>query len=193
MVWTWSVAGTLDFTPGGILAERASPGIFGVLFVLYMFGIGKAALMPFHRWLPAAMVAPTPVSALLHAVAVVKAGVFTVLKVTVYIFGVDALARIGGNDIILSIRVPRSDPQADPAHSAAAPHSMPAWLASAFWRTDQYATAPSLLGSPGHRFGSPRCAAPRGRSSTVLAPAASNMTYASSLGAQKSNLLTFLR
>ena len=67
--------------------------------------------------------------------------------------------------------VPRSDPQADPAHSAAAPHSLPAWLASAFWRIDQYATAPSLLGSPGHRFGSPRCAAPRGRSSTVLAPA----------------------
>ena len=67
--------------------------------------------------------------------------------------------------------VPRSDPQADPAHSAAAPHSLPAWLASAFWRIDQHATAPSLLGSPGHRFGSPRCAAPRGRSSTVLAPA----------------------
>ena len=62
-------------------------------------------------------------------------------------------------------------PQADPAHSAATPHSLPAWLASAFWRIDQYATAPSLLGSPGHRFGSPRCAAPRGRSSTVLAPA----------------------
>ena len=67
--------------------------------------------------------------------------------------------------------VPRSDPQADPAHSAAAPHSLPAWLASAFWRIDQHATGPSLLGSPGHRFGSPRCAAPRGRSSTVLAPA----------------------
>ena len=57
-----------------------------------MFGIGKAALMPIHRWLPAAMVAPTPVSALLHAVAVVKAGVFTVVKVIVYIFGVDLLA-----------------------------------------------------------------------------------------------------
>ena len=63
------------------------------------------------------------------------------------------------------------NPQADPAHSAAAPHSLPAWLASAFWRIDQHATAPSLLGSPGHRFESPRCAAPRGRSSTVLAPA----------------------
>jgi multicomponent Na+:H+ antiporter subunit D len=57
-----------------------------------MFGIGKAALMPLHRWLPAAMVAPTPVSALLHAVAVVKAGVFSVLKVVVYVFGIDLLA-----------------------------------------------------------------------------------------------------
>ena len=59
------------------------------LLALCMFGIGKAALMPFHRWLPAAMVAPTPVSALLHAVAVVKAGVFSVVKVIVYVFGVD--------------------------------------------------------------------------------------------------------
>ena len=66
-----------------------------MLFALYVFGIGKAAIMPFHRWLPAAMVAPTPVSALLHAVAVVKAGVFTILKVTVYIFGIDLLADIG--------------------------------------------------------------------------------------------------
>jgi multicomponent Na+:H+ antiporter subunit D len=56
-----------------------------------MFGIGKAALMPIQRWLPAAMVAPTPVSALLHAVAVVKAGVFTVTKVIVYIFGLEFL------------------------------------------------------------------------------------------------------
>jgi multicomponent Na+:H+ antiporter subunit D len=63
----------------------------GVLLALYMFGIGKAAIMPVHRWLPAAMVAPTPVSALLHAVAVVKAGVFTVVKVVVYIFGIDTL------------------------------------------------------------------------------------------------------
>jgi multicomponent Na+:H+ antiporter subunit D len=55
-------------------------------------GIGKAAVMPVHRWLPAAMVAPTPVSALLHAVAVVKAGVFTVLKVVVYVFGIDVVS-----------------------------------------------------------------------------------------------------
>ena len=58
------------------------------------YGVGKAAVMPFHRWLPAAMVAPTPVSALLHAVAVVKAGVFTVLKIAVYVFGIDLLATL---------------------------------------------------------------------------------------------------
>jgi multicomponent Na+:H+ antiporter subunit D len=62
-----------------------------VLMALYLFGIGKAAVMPFHRWLPAAMVAPTPVSALLHAVAVVKAGVFAVLKVVIYVFGLELL------------------------------------------------------------------------------------------------------
>tara|TARA_Y100001934_G_scaffold280682_2_gene388035 strand:+ start:4012 stop:5484 length:1473 start_codon:yes stop_codon:yes gene_type:complete len=103
IVWTWSVAGTLDFSAGGILAEKASPVVLGVLFVLYMFGIGKAALMPFHRWLPAAMVAPTPVSALLHAVAVVKAGVFTVVKVTVYIFGADLLAGLEARQLILFV------------------------------------------------------------------------------------------
>ena len=87
IVWTWFLAGTLDFTPGGILSGTAPAATLGVLLVLYVFGVGKAALMPFHRWLPAAMVAPTPVSALLHAVAVVKAGVFTILKVSVYLFG----------------------------------------------------------------------------------------------------------
>ena len=85
------LAGTLDFAPGGILAGKASPLVIGVLLALYVFGIGKAALMPVHFWLPAAMVAPTPVSALLHAVAVVKAGVFAVVKVVVYVFGLDTL------------------------------------------------------------------------------------------------------
>lgn len=98
MVWTWIEAGTLDFTTGGILAGKASDGVIAVLLALYVFGIGKAALMPFHRWLPAAMVAPTPVSALLHAVAVVKAGVFSVLKVAVYIFGIDTLHELGSSE-----------------------------------------------------------------------------------------------
>jgi multicomponent Na+:H+ antiporter subunit D len=96
IIWTWVLAGTLDFTPGGILAGKAEGPVVGILLGLYVFGIGKAAVMPFHRWLPAAMVAPTPVSALLHAVAVVKAGVFSVMKIVVYIFGIDFLS-LGGH------------------------------------------------------------------------------------------------
>ena len=103
VVWTWFLTGTLDFTPGGILKGKADGPIIGILLFLYMYGIGKAALMPIHRWLPAAMVAPTPVSALLHAVAVVKAGVFTVLKVIIYIFGIDTLAGIGQDDWLMYI------------------------------------------------------------------------------------------
>ncbi len=95
IVWTYQLTGTLEFEPGGILDGRVEGGAAIGLLALYAFGIGKAALMPFHRWLPAAMVAPTPVSALLHAVAVVKAGVFTVLKVVVYVFGIDFLSEGG--------------------------------------------------------------------------------------------------
>ena len=91
LVWTYWATGTTDFRPGGILAGKVGGWQLVVLLALYAFGTGKAALMPFHRWLPAAMVAPTPVSALLHAVAVVKAGVFTVLKIIVYVFGIDLL------------------------------------------------------------------------------------------------------
>ncbi|MEZ6195222.1 MAG: proton-conducting transporter membrane subunit [Planctomycetota bacterium] len=106
IIWTWRVAGTMDFRPGGILSTLAedgsrdplvSHGLLIGLLALYAFGIGKAALMPFHRWLPSAMVAPTPVSALLHAVAVVKVGVFSVLKVVVYVFGIDLLAQTGAS------------------------------------------------------------------------------------------------
>ena len=103
IIWTWQATGTLDFRDGGILAGKMSPGALTVLLALYMFGIGKAALMPFHRWLPAAMVAPTPVSALLHAVAVVKAGVFTVLKVLIYVFGIDLLADTGISDWLMYV------------------------------------------------------------------------------------------
>lgn len=95
--YTWVIAGTLDFVDGGILQDKISGTMTALLVALYVFGIGKAAIMPFHRWLPAAMVAPTPVSALLHAVAVVKAGVFSVLKVTIYIFGIDLLSTTGAS------------------------------------------------------------------------------------------------
>ena len=97
IIWTFGLTGTLDFTQGGILQDHIAGPMAALLLALYAFGIGKAALMPFHRWLPAAMVAPTPVSALLHAVAVVKAGVFTMLKIGVYIFGIDFLATTGAS------------------------------------------------------------------------------------------------
>ncbi|XAT62252.1 monovalent cation/H+ antiporter subunit D family protein [Rhodobacteraceae bacterium Araon29] len=97
IIWTFGLTGTLDFTHGGILQDHIAGPMAALLLALYAFGIGKAALMPFHRWLPAAMVAPTPVSALLHAVAVVKAGVFTMLKIGVYIFGIDFLATTGAS------------------------------------------------------------------------------------------------
>jgi multicomponent Na+:H+ antiporter subunit D len=100
---TYAIAGTTDFTPGGILAGNAAPGTIGLLIGLFAFGIGKAGLMPFHFWLPSAMVAPTPVSALLHAVAVVKAGVFTVLKVVVYIFGIDFLRETGAAEWLVYV------------------------------------------------------------------------------------------
>jgi multicomponent Na+:H+ antiporter subunit D len=89
---TWQVAGTTDFRLGGVLPADVDASLVVALATLFFFGIGKAALMPVHRWLPAAMVAPAPVSALLHAVAVVKAGVFTVIKVSVYLLGVERLA-----------------------------------------------------------------------------------------------------
>lgn len=107
---TYALTGTTDFTAGGILSG-VGPVLGSVLLVLFAFGIGKAALMPIHPWLPNAMVAPTPVSALLHAVAVVKAGVFTMLKVVIYIFGADymqtlpaadALAWLAGASIVIA-------------------------------------------------------------------------------------------
>ena len=89
----------MEFKAGGVFRKALASNsisleVVAVLYALYVFGIGKAAVMPVHRWLPAAMVAPTPVSALLHAVAVVKAGVFSVLKITVYVFGVGTLTEI---------------------------------------------------------------------------------------------------
>ncbi|MDP2560357.1 monovalent cation/H+ antiporter subunit D family protein [Psychrobium sp. 1_MG-2023] len=100
---TWVSAGTLNFTPGGVFTQAHSDSLVALLLVLFCYGIGKAALMPFHRWLPAAMVAPTPASSLLHAVAVVKAGVFSILKVVIYIFGIDNLSDIATTDVMLYI------------------------------------------------------------------------------------------
>ncbi|WP_064693263.1 monovalent cation/H+ antiporter subunit D family protein [Rhizobium aegyptiacum] len=85
---TYHIAGSLDFVAGGLLAgSDASAALLTVVYFCYLFGFAKAAVMPMHAWLPAAMVAPTPVSALLHAVAVVKMGVFCVLRVVFHVFG----------------------------------------------------------------------------------------------------------
>lgn len=103
IIWTWLITGTLEFTAGGIFDDEIPDAMIIAVFALYIFGIGKAALMPFHRWLPAAMVAPTPVSALLHAVAVVKAGVFTILKITIYLFGLERLTSTGASEWIMYV------------------------------------------------------------------------------------------
>lgn len=89
MVVVYVVSGSLDFVPGGYITEKMLPEPWALLvfFMLVGAGIVKAGVMPLHSWLPAAMVAPTPVSALLHAVAVVKAGAFCTLRVVLYIFG----------------------------------------------------------------------------------------------------------
>ncbi len=96
---TYTAAGTLDFSDQGLLNNARASGVSDIFltitFVLYMAGIAKAAIMPFHSWLPAAMVAPTPVSALLHAVAVVKTGVFVVVKVVLHVFGINLLTELG--------------------------------------------------------------------------------------------------
>ncbi len=92
-----------DFRPGGFLAGTASDFTLGLLLLLFVAGCGvKAALMPLHAWLPAAMVAPTPVSALLHAVAVVKAGTFGCVRIVGWVFGVDLMRHLGADVVLAS-------------------------------------------------------------------------------------------
>ncbi len=88
--------GTTAFSFTGIAGmDKIPKTILVILFVTFMIGCAKAAFMPLHAWLPAAMIAPTPVSALLHAVAVVTAGVFTATRVTLYVYGVDLMRASG--------------------------------------------------------------------------------------------------
>jgi multicomponent Na+:H+ antiporter subunit D len=95
VVGSYILADTLDFSPRGFLPPGADRAALTAIYFMFLFGIGKAAIMPLHGWLPAAMVAPTPVSGLLHAVAVVNTGVFCVLRVILHVFGVDLMADLG--------------------------------------------------------------------------------------------------
>jgi multicomponent Na+:H+ antiporter subunit D len=100
----WNTAGTFDFAelPARMAASGASPAVLGLTFLLFVAGIAKCAIMPFHSWLPAAMVAPTPVSALLHAVAVVKMGVFAVSRVVFDVFGTALLEGVGTVEVVVA-------------------------------------------------------------------------------------------
>lgn len=102
--WIYFRTGSLDFAAGGMIGDGLFTGAeMKVLFLLFLVGVGvKSGVMPLHSWLPAAMVAPTPVSALLHAVAVVKSGAFGVLRVTGFVFGPETM-REHGLDIILAV------------------------------------------------------------------------------------------
>jgi multicomponent Na+:H+ antiporter subunit D len=95
MILTYVMCGTLDFNltdvQNGMFPKDANAAMITATYFLFLFGLAKAAIMPLHNWLPSAMVAPTPVSALLHAVAVVKAGVFSVARVMLSAFGVNLL------------------------------------------------------------------------------------------------------
>jgi len=91
MLIAYNLAGTLEFAKQGFLAGTGTRALIGLLLFMFIFGFAKVAIMPLHSWLPAAMVAPTPVSALLHAVAVVKVGAFSVLRVITGVFGTDLL------------------------------------------------------------------------------------------------------
>ena len=107
-VLVFVLAGTVTFTPGGIegLAEVANSNESAVQLAYLLLAVGfgvKAGLMPLHQWLPTAMVAPTPVSGLLHAVAVVKSGAFGVARVTLEIFGPEVAYRIGMGVAISSL------------------------------------------------------------------------------------------
>ena len=102
IIWTYITVGNGDFLAGGFLTlEHGSAGLLGLMFLLMTVGAAvKAGVMPFHGWLPDAMVAPTPVSALLHAVAVVKAGAFGILRVVGYVFGPELLGQIGAAEVL---------------------------------------------------------------------------------------------
>jgi len=103
MMICYNLTGTLEFSKQGIFTGTEPHATMLVLLLMLVLGFAKAGIMPFHSWLPAAMVAPTPVSALLHAVAVVKVGAFSVLRVLTGVFGIDLLASLNLGTVICYI------------------------------------------------------------------------------------------
>ena len=104
MLILFSLTNNLTFIPGGIVKGNLleHKNLYFVIYVAMFVGFGvKAALVPFHSWLPEAMVAPTPVSSLLHAVAVVKSGIFAITRVTYYVFGAEAVRITGANKYLI--------------------------------------------------------------------------------------------
>lgn len=100
VVMTHWLADSLTFIPGGFLSAEMGEGGLLLLFILFLIGFGaKAGVMPLHSWLPTAMAAPTPVSALLHAVAVVKAGAFGFIRVSGFVFSPQLLQEIGAANL----------------------------------------------------------------------------------------------
>jgi multicomponent Na+:H+ antiporter subunit D len=97
MILIYVLTGSLDFATNastGIFPADVNTTLVTILYILCIFGFAKNGVMPFHHWLPGAMVAPTPVSALLHAVAVVKVGVFSTTRVMLYVFGVNTMSAL---------------------------------------------------------------------------------------------------
>ena len=116
IILTYSLTGTLDFNKAGMFSAITAttfsgmeiPTLLTVMYFMFLYGFAKAGLMPMHNWLPSAMVAPTPVSALLHAVAVVKVGAFCIVRLVTDVFGVSLMQNLHLGDytaIIASITI----------------------------------------------------------------------------------------
>lgn len=93
IILVWNYTYSLNYTLSGLFFSSSNKAT-ALVFIMFLYGVSKAALFPFHAWLPNAMVAPSPVSALLHGVTVVKSGVFILIKIVIYIFGIDYLSRV---------------------------------------------------------------------------------------------------
>lgn len=107
LIFIMTYGSSLDFTYGGVLDPSRIGGKTDVLLLVYVFaffGFGvKAAVCPFNSWLPQAGVAPTPVTALLHAVAVVKSGAFAIIRLTYYCYGTEFLLGSWAQTVVMVV------------------------------------------------------------------------------------------